>query len=313
MRLALDPRARRLLRRVPRSTVYSAMELVLLSLLAMQCARLAWTVVTPVDPVGNWRADSALHPALPATSLLGEFDPFFRLSGESGAVVVTSLDLKLFGVREDRASGKGSAIIGTPDGLQRSYAVGDEIVPGVTLTAVSFDGVTISRGGVQEQLFLDQSTPAEMAAPAGTAGATSTTGATGTPAIPESSGMDRSSPETPENQPPELNFAPTPTPAPTRAKPPAPSTGPATNEIQFQPRLNGGQVSGLTVQPRGSGNAFRAAGLAPGDVILSVGGRRVTSAEQARTLASQFSGQKEVVIEVERAGRVIPLRVGSAR
>lgn len=308
MRLALDPRARRLLRRVPRSTVYSAMELVLLSLLALQCARLVWTIVTPVDPVGDWRADSALRPALPATSLLGEFDPFFRLSREGGAIVVTSLDLKLYGVREDRASGRGSAIIGTPDGVQKSYVVGDEIVPGVTLSAVNFDSITISRGGVQEQLFLDQSTPAEVAAPGA---------APGTPP-PSASGMDRSGPETPENQPPEPTIVPPSTPAPAppaQANPPAtaPSTGPATNEIQFQPRLNGGQVSGITVQPRGSGNAFRAAGLAPGDVILSIGGRRVASADQARLLANQLSGQKEVVIEVERAGRVIPLRVGGAR
>ena len=56
MRLALDPRARRLLRRLPRNTVYSAMELILLSLLALQCARLVWTLVTPLGPV--WVAGS---------------------------------------------------------------------------------------------------------------------------------------------------------------------------------------------------------------------------------------------------------------
>ena len=61
MRLALDPRARRLLRRLPRNTVYSAMELILLSLLALQCARLVWTLVTPLGPVGDWKAGSALR------------------------------------------------------------------------------------------------------------------------------------------------------------------------------------------------------------------------------------------------------------
>lgn len=165
MRLALDPRARRLLRRVPRTNVYSAMELLLLSLLALQCARLVWTLVTPVGPVGEWRSTAALRPSLPSSpSLLGSFDPFFRLSGDAGPVVVTSLDLKLFGVRVDHASGRGSAIIGTPEGQQRSFAVGDEIMPGVTLTGVSFDNVTIDRGGTQEQLFLDQSPPAEVVA-----------------------------------------------------------------------------------------------------------------------------------------------------
>src|SRR3546814_20783962 len=61
MRLALDPRARRLLRRVPRSSVYPAMELVLLTLLAIPGARLAWTMLTPVGPVGDWRAERAFR------------------------------------------------------------------------------------------------------------------------------------------------------------------------------------------------------------------------------------------------------------
>ena len=109
MRLALDPRARRLLRRLPRNTVYSAMELILLSLLAVQCARLVWTLVAPLGPVGDWKAGSALRPVTPgASAVLSDFDPFFRLSGGGGApVMVTSLNLKLFGVREDRASGRG--------------------------------------------------------------------------------------------------------------------------------------------------------------------------------------------------------------
>src|SRR3546814_10522583 len=127
MRLALDPRIRRLLRRVPHTTVYSVLELALLSALALQCARLVWTAATPVDPVGDWRAAAAMHPVASASgALLGEFDPFFRLSGDAGPVVVTSLELKLFGVREDRATGRGSAIFSTPDGAQRSFAVGEE-------------------------------------------------------------------------------------------------------------------------------------------------------------------------------------------
>lgn len=159
MRLVLNARARRLLRRVPHITVYSALELLLLSLLAVQCARLFWTFVTPLGPVGEWKSAAALRPSVqPAPAFFGDFDPFFRATGAAnGPIVVTSLNLKLFGVREDRASGRGSAIIGTADGTQRSFAVGEEISPGVTLTTVGFDSVTISRGGAAEQMFLDQS------------------------------------------------------------------------------------------------------------------------------------------------------------
>ena len=168
MRIALDPRARRLLKRVPHTTVYTAAELALLGLLAIQCARLVWTAVTPVGPVGDWRAGEARVP-LPAASaeLLGSFDPFFRMEAAGGPAVVTALDIKLFGVREDRATGRGSAIIGTADGVQKSYAVGEEIMSGVTLSEVRFDGITITRNGAPEQVYLDQSTPADVASPVG--------------------------------------------------------------------------------------------------------------------------------------------------
>jgi general secretion pathway protein C len=157
----LTTRGGRLLERLPRLTVYSAAELLLLVLLAVQGARLIWTLLTPLEPVGDWKASSAL--VLPASSgVLAGFDPFFRLSA-GGPVVVTSLNLTLHGVREDRATGRGSAIIALPDGRQMSFAVGEEIMPGVVLTGVGFDNVTISRAGTAEQLFLDQSEPAPAA------------------------------------------------------------------------------------------------------------------------------------------------------
>ena len=245
----------------------------MLSLLAVQSARLVWTIVTPVDPIGEWRSASALRPALPgAAALLGSFDPFFRLSGEAGPMVVTSLNLKLFGVREDRASGRGSAIIGTPDGQQRSFAVGDEIVPGVRLVAVGFDSVTIDRGGVSEQLFLDQSEPATVRRRARARAVRLAS----SPMIGAAPGAPRSSIAT---------------------------------DVQFQPRLNGNQVSGVIVRPQGSGDAFRAAGFAPGDVIVAVNGQRISSADQARALAGRFNGRGEVTVTVDRDGRSLPLRV----
>jgi general secretion pathway protein C len=279
MRLSLDPRARRLLRRLPHTTAYSALELALLTLLAVQCARLVWTIATPVGPIGEWQASSALQRVQPAsTELLGSFDPFFRLSATAGPAVVTSLNLKLFGVREDRATGRGSAIVATPDGTQRSFAVGEEIMPGVTLTAVGFDNVTISRGGTREQLFLDQSS---AATPVG-----------GTQAAAPAPGLVAPAPPAP---PPIVRTAPTP--------PAAPG-----NEISFEARTSNGRFMGVAVRPQGSGNAFRAAGLAPGDVILSVNGVPVTSADQARALAGSL-GTGPASLMVDRGGRQVPIQV----
>lgn len=169
MAVALNPRAERLLARMPRLTVYSAGELLLLVLVAVQAARLFWAVLTPLGPVGEYRALNTAIPLQQSVGTLATFDPFFRQTPGAAAapVTVTALDIRLFGTLEDRATGRGSAIIGTPDGRQTSYRVGEEIIPGVVLSAVAFDHITVTRGGTPEQLFLDQSTaPAAPGAPA---------------------------------------------------------------------------------------------------------------------------------------------------
>ena len=243
MRLRSYPRAERLFRRFPRFTALSALELLLLALIAVQAARLVWTLVTPVGPVGDWRPSGAL--ALPAgDSALSDFDPFFRLSAAAGPAVVTGLNLKLHGVREDRATGRGSAIIALPDGTQRSFAVGEEIMPGVRLAQVGFDNVTIDRNGTAEQIFLDQSEPAQPAAGA-------------QPAAP----------------------SPPPTPAPVQTAPPARTAAAdpalALRAVGLQP---GDVVVSVNGQPVGSPEQalaiLRRAG-GPVNVIVNRGGRAV--------------------------------------
>jgi general secretion pathway protein C len=135
---------------------------VLAGLVIFQSARLVWATVAPIGPVGDWRPSSLSSRNLPLDRL-ASFDPFFRLQPADSQAVVTSLPVKLFGVRVDMASGRGSAIIATPDGVQNSYAVGDEVMPGVVLTQVAFDFVSLERGGTIEKVFLDQSVAAPLA------------------------------------------------------------------------------------------------------------------------------------------------------
>ncbi len=150
--------------RRPARFPYALVEAVLIAFLAVQAARLVWTVVTPLGPFGPWIAGSGFA-AKRDGGILTRFDPFFRLSGSSGPTVVTSAPIKLFGVRLNEATGKGAAIVATPDGLQSSYAVGDMILPGVTLAAVARDHVTILRNGTSEVLYLDQSVAAPVVQP----------------------------------------------------------------------------------------------------------------------------------------------------
>ncbi|WP_380877400.1 hypothetical protein ACFB49_12630 [Sphingomonas sp. DBB INV C78] len=277
MQLSFDRRAQRLLRRLPRYTAYTVAEVVLIALLAIQSARLIYAVVTPVDPVGDWRAeDQSTAPTAPAT-ILGSFDPFFRLSDTQGPVVVTQLNITLFGTRADQASGRGSAIVGLPDGSQASFAVGEEIMPGVTLKAVGFDSITVQRGSSEEMVYLDQSTPADGVAPVNPAGAPGPGLAGVPPGLPM-----------PGGPPQALSLM---------------------DETQATPRLQNGAVTGVVLQPKGGGAAFKAAGLQPGDVLISVDGQRVADAGAAGQLQSKLAQGGETAIEVERGGRTVSLRV----
>lgn len=282
MRLVLDARARAFLRRIPVTTVYSGLELALIALLAVQCARLVWAVLTPVDPVGTWRPEQGSLSGTPEAILRG-FDPFFRSSGgdAAGAAVVTNLQLTLFGTRIDEAQGGGSAILAGPDGIQQSIAVGQEIMPGVRLKAVAFDHVTIDRGGAAETLYLAQTeqAPAAPVLPSGPP-------LIGGGAAPPSLGGP---PHSPGNGPQGLTFA------QLRA------------DVGFIPRIDNGRISGLTVRSQGSGQAFRTAGLRDGDVVTQIGGKPVSGPGDLDRLGAQFSKGGTLTVAVERGGNTVPL------
>ncbi len=288
MRLKLDARARRLLRRLPVVNVYSVVELALMAGLAVQSARLLWVLATPVGPLGDWRPAGVTVPGSPI-ALLTSFDPFFRLQQTAaGPATVTALQLTLFGIRLDEATGRGSAIVAGPDGVQQSVAVGDEIQPGVRLKAVAFDHITLDRGGAEEDLFLDQSGP--------TSSASSDTGS------PAGSGPPADRPSMPGRG--------------REGPPPPPGAGARSvpvaqlrQEIGFIPRLDGGRISGLTVRSQGSGQLFRQAGLRDGDVVTSIAGRPVSGPGDLDRIASDFSGGGNIPITVERGQNTLPLAI----
>ena len=78
------------------------------------------------------------------------------------------------------------------------------------------------------------------------------------------------------------------------------------------PRMNGTQLTGVTVRPQGNDAGFRALGLAPGDVVVAVNGRRIQSMDQARGTATQLASAR-VTLQVERDGRVMTVRPGGGR
>lgn len=146
------------------SDVYFWLKAFLLALVAIQGARLVWTVITPVGLLGEWRQamPRQLAPAV-QTSLLSSFDPFNRVAAPvPGQAAALPSDLLLFGTL---AGPNASAIIGKQGGEQQSYVIGEEVAPGIKLAAVLFDRVVLDSGGQRSELLMPM--PEGMTPPAG--------------------------------------------------------------------------------------------------------------------------------------------------
>lgn len=266
-------------RRSPREIGPLLLAAVLGALLIWQLVRLLWTIITPLSPLGAWQPQAAII-ASPAErrALFASFDPFFRSAPQGPAsATVTALGLTLFGININEATGGGSAIIAAEDGVQSSYAVGDEVAPGVRLVGVAFDHVLLDRGGARESLFLDQSGEAAIAN-----ASTPLPAPTPEVGLAAASGTNASGEMSPESLKAGVGFA---------------------------PRTENGRVTGLVVQPQGDGAIFRAAGLRPGDVIRSVNGRPIGSASDAAALANQIAPGARISLEVERGASVVPIAI----
>jgi len=274
MKLTFDARARAILKRLPAVNAYSVLEIMLLAGLAVQVARLAWVMVTPVAPLGEWRPAGPTIPMAPADVLRGA-DPFYRGGDPDGApAVVTSLHLTLYGTRINEATGRGSAILAGPDGVQKSVAVGEEVAPGVVLKEVAFDHVTLDRGGAREDLFLDQSNG----------------GGAGAGAVPVSAPAAATAPQAlAAGEPIALNRF--------------------QADIGFVPRIDGGRIIGLVVRPQGSAAAFRAAGLMEGDIVTAIGGRPVNSPADFDAILGGLKNGGTLSLTVLRGGQSVPLSV----
>jgi len=252
----------------------------LLFVLAIQCARLLWAVLAPIGQFGDWRAQQPVMLSAEARrSLFSTFDPFFR----SGTVVnegeavqqVTALPLQLFGIRVNEGSGLGSAIIADEAGVQKSYAVGEEIAPGVTLKSVTYDHVVISRGGVDENLFMDQSSDVAPVAAPGTGTPVPATAVAPPPAAPGDAGLG------------DLDVV--------------------MANINFVPRAEKGRLTGIVVSAGSNPRPFEIAGFKPGDIIVQVNGRPVNAASDITALQNSIKPGARLSLMVERGASTVPI------
>lgn len=242
----------------------------LLALVAVQAARLTWTVLTPLGPVGRWLP--AAPPAIPETAqlaLLSTFDPFSTQAAPAAAAAAAApaTGLTLFGTRMSMGGAPGSAIIAGADGVQNSYSVGDEVAPGLRLLSVGFDFVLVGANGSEQKLVMEGTDDAAAAAAPGT-----------TPA-----------PATPATAP---------------AAPAALTPTSIRDNVGFAPRVVNGRVSGFLVSSAGDPAFLQRAGLRDGDIVTAVNGRPLTD---PTTLQSQLSPGARLSLTVERGNARVPV------
>lgn len=248
-----------------------AAKALLLIVLAVQSARLAWAIVQPVGPVGDWRPAVArpLPPAM-RSAIIASVNPFDRTAAGAAPGALAN-DLKLFGVRNNLSGLGGGAIIGTPDGQQVSVSVGEEIKPGVSLVAVGFDYADVRRQGGRQRIFLDQD-KAPMSV-----GASYASKAAPTPPVANSGGTSATLAQIHQG-------------------------------IRFLPRQKDGAVDGVIVAQMGNDSAaLNAAGLRAGDVITAVNGVRIQSATDAAQLQQSLVPGVSLTLNVERDGKPLSM------
>lgn len=245
-------------------------------LVAVQLGRIVWLALAPL---------LATPPALPAprytapldTPVLAAHAGHFDLPGAPADAASDANGWRLFGLRTGPDG--GSAILAEGSGPQRTFGVGEEIAPGLHLQTVAANHAVLRQGATTRTLSLPEPEAVAAAVPASPA----TTSA----------------------------------PAPTG---PAPSAQPATaadvdpGQLMAQAGLRltreAGRIAGYTLMPRGDGRLVRAAGLQPGDVILSVNGETLDP-EHLPELLIRLRSDPRAVVTYRRDGQTRTVTLGS--
>jgi len=271
----------RLLRRAGPRHGLMVVELALVLVMADRAAALATRFLDgPAPAVAAPAAAGIVAAPAPAIRPRLDVDPFHRAAPAASVAAVemaapeTLLDLQLHGVR--MADDRAGAIIRTPDLRQDSYAVGQQVVPGVTLDAVRHDRVILSRNGARESLYLQGVQRPTDAAPA---------------PVPANAAAVRPSGAAPQagSGPMRIDGA--------------LLRGLAADLPRVaRPRLRDGRLDGVAIVPTADPGRLGPLGLAPEDVILQVDGIRLTSNQNIEGALERLSEAKRLRLTVERGG-----------
>ena len=269
-------------------------EVVIVALLAVQIVRLGLILAeAPPSPSG---AGANTEMTAPDPAILQSFDAFFRDGADDQLTKAEAGAPMLFGVRVGGQDG-GSAILGLSDGTQVFASVGEQIDGDAVLESVAYDHVVLVRGGARTRLTFERPAdiPVEGEAVATDAALAGPIGGRNGARAPQ--------------------IATARAPGSTSAAPAASATDPAAAMAgaTFRPRMRGLGINGFTVGASGDGDALRAIGLQPGDVIVAVNGTELNSLGRIARLKTDLKSAASAEIRYERGGETRTLTLGAPR
>lgn len=284
----------------------------LAALVLLAALRLAWTLVDftrdPLPAASPRSVESLLADQAAQPVSIAQWRLFGNLTAAADARAAlgapdTDLKLTVLGVIAAEDPKAGLAILRSDQAGERRYAVGDEVLPGVTLDSVLPDRILLSRGGVLEALRLprellpgvagSQPPPPGAAAahPAATpSGAATTAAGTAQPFV------------TPNVVPAGIDW--NRAMADLRVDPER-----LAREVSLLPVLEGGRMVGVRVSAGPNQALVNAMGLRPDDVVTAINGIPLDSPGRAAEVSRALANARSATIEVRRDGKIETLSV----
>jgi general secretion pathway protein C len=215
----------------------------------------------------------------------------------------TTTSLILHGTLAEADPKAGIAVIADAGNGERSWRVGEEIVPGIRLLGVYADRVVVVREGAEETLKLPRDTnlaPTDVVRPTPasvTGGATpSTSGAAPAngAAVPAGATQNAKAPTDWQQTVARLRQNP----------------AELMKRVQVVPVLDGAKMTGVRLSTGTDVALLTQIGLQPGDVVTSVNGTPVDSIERGQQIMSNLGSASTVRVTVLRDGKPTDVTVG---
>jgi general secretion pathway protein C len=200
------------------------------------------------------------------------FEPMAVSSQQTGLLEPAGVakQLRLFGVKVGGSPAEGLAVLGAAEASSRTYVAGALLENGARLTELYSDHVVLIRAGKRYTLYMPQKGKNEALAEKSTTGLTV-------------GGFEPAAP---------------------------PLTLPAvrvSDAIRVAPAYEGDQVVGFHVYPGAKAGQMERWGLVSGDVLVSLSGQPLHSAEQVESAMEQLAKGASIEGEVRRGEERLPV------